>query len=172
MEYQIRLAGLEDLERLSDLWAAMVEEARRQVPDLAILPDSRGYFLQFAGVGIASQNAGIYLAKRGSELLGFVLGQIVTPEPPFLPEPYGYVAALYVIPDWRRKGIGGALMRSLTQWLAGRAIRRMELHTYVQNEEAFDFWRSVGFVVLGLRLGAKVIPPLNPRLCRQTKRPE
>lgn len=156
MEFRTRLAALEDLESLSRLWEAMVEETRRQSPGLEIAPDSGGYFLQFAGVGLVAGSCGVFLAEQGDRILGFVMGQVVKAEPPFRPESYGYIIALYVAPEYRVKGLGRALMGSMSQWFAGKSLQRMELHVYAQNRDALRFWEAIGFSPLGFRLGSTV----------------
>jgi GNAT superfamily N-acetyltransferase len=156
MGLRIRKAGLEDMEHIGILWETMVEELRRDIPDLNIMADSKGYFQRFAGVGILAGSACVFMAVSADGPEGFVMGQIITPEPPFIPEPYGYIVALFIREGWRGKGSGKALVRSLSEWFAGRGVRRMELHAYYHEENAVRFWQQLDFRPLGLRLGSPV----------------
>lgn len=156
MSLRIQIAGLDDLSAIGRLWESMVEELRREIPDLNIMADSKSYFEQFAGVGILAGSACVYMTVGENGPQGFVMGQIITPEPPFNPEPYGYIVALYVREEMRGKGGGKALVRSLGEWFARRGVRRMELHAYYQETKAVEFWSRMGFATLGLRLGSPV----------------
>lgn len=162
MALRIAKASLDDLESIGELWRIMVEELRREIPDLNIMADSKEYFQRFAGVGILADSACVFQATVGRQPVGFILGQIITAEPPFDPEPYGYIVALFVRQDLRGKGMGKALVRSVGEWFAGRGVRRMELHAYYQEKKAVAFWRRMGFAPLGLRLGSPVKSVLKP----------
>jgi diamine N-acetyltransferase len=55
-----------------------------------------------------------------------------------------YVEDVYVVPDWRGRGIGGAIFRTI----AGRALAmgcvRMEWSVLDWNQPAIDFYRAIG----------------------------
>ncbi len=53
---------------------------------------------------------------------------------------------VFVDPDWRRRGIGAALVARIVDVLRARGARRLEV---TANPHALPFYRSVGFVEVG-----------------------
>jgi RimJ/RimL family protein N-acetyltransferase len=66
--------------------------------------------------------------------------------------------AMYVVPQWRRKGIGRALLLSaleLARSVSG--IRQVNLCVNASNSQAIDLYKSVGFEVFGRERGAMLV---------------
>ena len=57
--------------------------------------------------------------------------------------PEALVLNVYVVPEWRRRGVGEALMRSLLTALAERDVRRIVLHA---SEDGRRLYERLGFV--------------------------
>ena len=57
--------------------------------------------------------------------------------------PEALVLNVYVVPEWRRRGVGEALMRSLLNALAERNVRRIVLHA---SEDGRRLYERLGFV--------------------------
>jgi ribosomal protein S18 acetylase RimI-like enzyme len=57
--------------------------------------------------------------------------------------PEAMVLNVYVAPDWRRRGVGEALMRALLDELAARHIRRIVLHAADAGRRLYE---RMGFV--------------------------
>ncbi len=53
--------------------------------------------------------------------------------------------------DWRRKGVGRALMTEALAWAPTAGIRRVELYVYARNAAAIALYEQLGFVVEGRR---------------------
>ena len=66
--------------------------------------------------------------------------------------PEAIVLNVYVEPDWRRRGVGEALMRKVLEALAERGIRRVVLHA---SAEGRGLYERLGFVATNeMRLSA------------------
>lgn len=57
--------------------------------------------------------------------------------------PEAIVLNVYVEPDWRRHGVGEALMRTVLEALAARGIRRVVLHASADGRRLYE---RLGFV--------------------------
>lgn len=55
-----------------------------------------------------------------------------------------WVAAVYVVPSFRRKGVGGMLLKKITARAAAMSIPRVYLYTHDQSE----FYKSHGWAIL------------------------
>ena len=55
-----------------------------------------------------------------------------------------YLEDLFVLPEWRGRGVGGALLKHLAHVAVSRACGRMEWAVLDWNETAIRFYRSLG----------------------------
>ncbi len=53
--------------------------------------------------------------------------------------------------DWRRKGVGRALMTDALAWAPTAGIKRVELYVYCRNEPAIALYQKLGFEIEGRR---------------------
>lgn len=75
----------------------------------------------------------------------------------FLTQPGIYLEDLFVLPEYRGRGIGGALIRQVARIAVDRGCGRLEWTVLDWNESAIGFYRH---------LGAAVLP--DWRVCRVT----
>ncbi|AFZ29274.1 Diamine N-acetyltransferase [Gloeocapsa sp. PCC 7428] len=75
----------------------------------------------------------------------------------FLTQPGIYLEDLFVLPEYRRQGIGKALIKYLAQLAIERDCGRLEWSVLDWNEPAIAFYR---------RMGAAILP--DWRICRVT----
>jgi ribosomal-protein-alanine N-acetyltransferase len=80
-----------------------------------------------------------------SVMVGFVIGLIE-------PDRTGHVVVLGVAPEWRRQGIGRALMAEVEEAFAARGIRTMHLEVRTTNNAARALYEQIGFAIAGRRL--------------------
>ena len=62
----------------------------------------------------------------------------------FLAKPGLYLEDLFVLPDWRGRGVGAALLRHLARIALERDYGRMEWSVLNWNEPAVGFYRRIG----------------------------
>lgn len=75
----------------------------------------------------------------------------------FLTQPGIYLEDLFVLPEYRRKGIGKAVIKYLAKLAVERGCGRLEWSVLDWNEPAIAFYR---------RMGASILP--DWRICRVT----
>jgi len=61
------------------------------------------------------------------------------------------VFSMWVDPDLRGRGIGGALLASVTTWAKAGGYRRLRLHVVETNREAVALYGRAGFTATGVR---------------------
>lgn len=154
MKFRIRCAELGDLDTLEQLWLQWMDEIKDEL-EIPLLPEAGTYFRNIAGTGIITGASPIYVAET-QEVQGFILGQTVTPQPPFQPETYGYINYLYIRPEARGQGLGQSLVRSLMASFVQRGLRQIEIHVYAANEQGYRFWQKIGMTPLGHRMGCRL----------------
>jgi ribosomal protein S18 acetylase RimI-like enzyme len=58
---------------------------------------------------------------------------------------YAHVFLLYVVPEYRRRGIGSALMRHAENWARTRGDRQIGLQVFQYNQPAITLYRQLGY---------------------------
>ena len=58
---------------------------------------------------------------------------------------------LMVAADWRRRGVGRALMLGAEEWARSAGVRKLELHVLPNNEAAISLYESLGYEREGVR---------------------
>jgi ribosomal protein S18 acetylase RimI-like enzyme len=87
----------------------------------------------------------ILVAKIRSEVLGYIIAEVVTRPPCFITSEYGSIIDLAVKEGHRRNGVGDALYSETLGWMQTKGVKRIELKVSVNNEGADVFWRKRGF---------------------------
>jgi aminoglycoside 6'-N-acetyltransferase I len=59
--------------------------------------------------------------------------------------PVGYIEGIYLLPEYRGLGLGGALTDAAAAWFASKGCRDMATDTEIDNEDAQEFWSELGF---------------------------
>jgi GNAT superfamily N-acetyltransferase len=62
-----------------------------------------------------------------------------------LPIKRGYIADFYILPEFRRKGIGRSLYKASIEWFASKGLLMAEMQYLATNEEGKIFWKEMGF---------------------------
>jgi GNAT superfamily N-acetyltransferase len=102
-----------------------------------------------------TRTAEVVLAFSGEAAIGFAL--FFTNFSTFLGRPGLYLEDLFVIPEWRRRGVGRQLLEHLAALAVERHYGRMEWAVLDWNAPAIGFYE---------RLGAQVLK--DWRICRLT----
>jgi len=82
------------------------------------------------------------IARIGGDAVGFAIW--FSTYSTFLSKPGIYLEDLFVLPDWRGKGVGGALLRHLARIALERGCGRIEWSVLNWNETAVRFYRNIG----------------------------
>jgi GNAT superfamily N-acetyltransferase len=90
----------------------------------------------------AKPTAEAVVARVGSDAVGFALW--FHNYSTFLAQPGLYLEDLFVLPAWRGRGVGAALLRHLARVASEQGCGRMEWSVLNWNESAIGFYRKMG----------------------------
>jgi [ribosomal protein S18]-alanine N-acetyltransferase len=66
---------------------------------------------------------------------------------------HGHIITMDVLKEFRRVGVGSALLAEVEKRLAGVGVRRVGLETATDNEPGIAFWQRSGFTSVGVKKG-------------------
>jgi GNAT superfamily N-acetyltransferase len=148
-EFTIRAATPTDVPVLFDLIQALAEYEKLSH---AVTGNTEALLDHLFG---AKPYAEAILVESAGQAVGFAL--FFPNYSTFLTKPGIYLEDLFVLPEFRRKGIGKAILQYLAQLAVERDCGRLEWSVLDWNEPAIAFYE---------KLGASVLP--DWRICRVT----
>ena len=136
IEVRIEAATVHDVPLLLSLIRALAEYER--MSDVVVATEARLRDSLF-GTNPCAEAA---IARVEGEAVGFALW--FQTYSTFLAKPGLYLEDLFVLPDWRGRGVGAALLRHLARIALERDYGRMEWSVLNWNEPAIGFYRRIG----------------------------
>jgi len=110
---------------------------------------------------IDDDNKDIIVAESENKLLGFVvIHKKFTPDITVLfDREYAVIDNIAVDKEYRRKGIGKALMKKAHKWARKKGITKIELNVFEFNKNALQFYKNLGYKTrsrkMAINLGRK-----------------
>jgi GNAT superfamily N-acetyltransferase len=143
----IRSATIEDVESLFDLIKALAEYEKLSHQVIGNVESLQKHLFS------KQVYAEAIIAELNYRSVGFAL--FFTNYSTFLTKPGIYLEDLFVLPEYRRQGIGKSLLNYLINLAKNRDFGRVEWSVLDWNKPAIDFYQ---------KMGAKVLP--DWRFCR------
>lgn len=100
------------------------------------------------------------VTEAGSAVTGYIVVRVVADE--------AEVLNLAVAPEWRRRGLGSALLLALIKELQSRQLASVFLEVRESNHAALDFYNNHGFLPTGRRT-AYYRDPVEDAICMVKK---
>jgi RimJ/RimL family protein N-acetyltransferase len=137
--FTVRAASPEDARGMSELFAATAAEGRWVLNEKVDVALRAGAFRET----IADPTVGVFVAEGD----GRVVGELIVRA-----SRYGYAdIGMDVAVDWRRRGVGTALMEACIDWAREQGLHKLCLEVFPHNEAGTALYRKMGFVDEGLR---------------------
>ncbi len=96
------------------------------------------YFSSKTPVWWVEVDSGVATAPVGCLWMGNAIDQVSGAR-------HAHIFMLYVAPEHRRRGIGGALVRHAEAWAKERGDRQIGLQVFVANQPALNLYRKLGY---------------------------
>jgi ribosomal protein S18 acetylase RimI-like enzyme len=94
------------------------------------------------------QTAGtVLVAEDDGRLIGYVClwGSVAPEDLDERPDPFSFMAELFVLPQYRCRAIGRRLVEEAERYAAGCGAYKVELKVLARNESALRFYESLGY---------------------------
>ena len=115
-------------------------------------------FMSFLTQRLDDEGMLLILGLAAGTPIGYALAFDVV-DHPFMPEwqRAGYITQFFVVPEYRRQGVGQLLFDSVMEWLASRGVTEVLLNVDVDNAVGDRFWRKNRFVPHRVRMKREVV---------------
>jgi len=141
----IRKAASSDVERIVELRLLLQEHVEKSNPLIwRITEEGMKLLKQKVEGDLADSNIQVLLAEADGEIIGYVQGE-VTCRSDYLPRTVGHVSLVYVVKQFRRKGVGRRLVKELCKFFNSNKVENLTVRYIIGNKEAERFWRRLGF---------------------------
>lgn len=140
----IRRAYSKDIDLICDLWSTLAEDQFQMDARFALSADARTRWRNDFPMWIRDRSHLILLAITGEGPAGFIHCRRFAPGAMFVEVPEVYIEALYVLPDYRRKGLGSEFVQMAREWSGALGVKRMRFNVLARNESAIRFWSNEG----------------------------
>jgi ribosomal protein S18 acetylase RimI-like enzyme len=158
MEVTIRRATAQDYEALCEIIEEVDALHREALPH--IFRESGGpvrervYILGL----LADEDHGLFVAEVEGQVVGFL--HVTVRDAPsisiLVPRRVAVVDNIAVQEEYRRAGLGRALMGRAERWARAKGSAEMELNVYEFNEAAIAFYESLGYEAFSRRMGRRL----------------
>lgn len=138
----IRPATLHDIPTLLKFEQGVINAERPFDPTL-IAGDIKYYDLELF---ITSPDVEFLVAEIDGELVGSGYARIKQSEKVYFDfERFAYLGFMYVLPQYRGRGINQAIIEELKKWSLKQGLTELRLQVYADNEGAIKAYEKVGF---------------------------
>ena len=140
-EIKIRKATLDDLEQLLVFEQSLIKFERSFDP--TVKPDPVNYYDLKAM--LTSLPIEVAVAELNNKIIGSGYARIDKSKPFLKHEHHAYLGFMYVLPEYRGKGINKQIIDHLKDWAASQNVNEFRLEVYYDNDSAIKAYEKIGF---------------------------
>jgi len=148
-EIIVRPANLGDMDRLLSFEQAIIESERPYDPALRSRGDVHYYDLENL---ITSPDVEVVVAETPGKIIGSGFARIESSEAYLKHREHSYLGFMYVVPEYRGKGVNKKIVAALEAWSVSQGVTEMQLEVYVENAAAIRAYEKSGYGGLILQM--------------------
>jgi ribosomal protein S18 acetylase RimI-like enzyme len=106
---------------------------------------------------IAATDVELVVAELEGKLIGSGYARIETAKPYLKHPQHAYLGFMYVVPEYRGKGVNKRIVEALAAWCISEKITELRLDVYNDNQAAILAYEKAGFKkhMIEMRLGLR-----------------
>ena len=144
----IRVALPEDVVAISKLWLKFMQYNAAFDSSFEVKPKVTASFAREIQDRLTDANYRIAVAEFDNELVGYCFSYVSKKPYFFKLGKFGFIGDLYVLDDYRRRGIGRLLVDDAHAFFQRRNVEQLELLVAAKNIETVKFWERLGYTKL------------------------
>lgn len=152
----IRKATLDDFEALKELKILSKEAELQYSETLKPIEETKERYLSYMRRDLTFEHRAIFIAEEKGGIIGSCL---VKHFKPLLISKYqkkGYISNVYVLEDYRRKGIAQKLISRAEEWLKENGVHHLALEIHIDNLPAINLYHKNGFKDYTVKMNKKI----------------
>lgn len=138
---KVRTATPADLERLFQFEQGIID-AERPFDDSIASGKVLYYNIEEF---ISAPHVEIVVAESDGEVIGCGYARIEKSKPFFRHQRHGYMGFMYVVAEYRGKGVNKMIMDALKSWVKSQGVYELRLQVYNDNLSAIQAYEKIGF---------------------------
>ena len=144
-DFTIRPGRKEDAAETARLWMRSAEEHTAHDRVYQTAPGAEKTMRRFLADVANSGYSFLFVAAAGDRTVGFISGELRQGSPTFLPRTWASVDDVFVEPEYRNRGMGRALLQSVSDWAQERGADGISLQVAAANARGRKFYEDLGF---------------------------
>ena len=143
-EYSVRTAKREDIDQISDLILRLKKLNEEFDPLYTVRQEAPEVVRKYVSESLERDDVIMLVADSIGRVVGVIRAEIRS-RVFYDPLMQGVITDLYVLPSYRRRGVGEALVSSLIKILKSRGIGLVSAEFPPMNKIAVEFYTNMGF---------------------------
>jgi ribosomal protein S18 acetylase RimI-like enzyme len=141
----IRRAKQEDFEDLKEIKLLSKKEEFKYSDSIRLVEENKEHYHKYLEKDLRYENRGLFIAIEKKKIIGMILAQYFKPLPISKYKKKGYISNLYILEQYRKKGIGKKLIERSLDWLKKNNTEYVSLEIHIDNEDAKKIYKKFGF---------------------------
>jgi ribosomal protein S18 acetylase RimI-like enzyme len=142
----VRRATPGDVERLIELWMQMWEFHRKLDARFEPSPMAALTMRHWLEGHLESPSSAVFsAADESGTVVGYILASILENLPIVQNPAFGFISEIAVDEKYRRRGVGGRLVRAAHEWIRSKGISSVEVNLAAANAASRAFWKKMGY---------------------------
>ena len=144
-DFTIRPGRREDAAEAARLWMQSAQEHTGHDKIYATAPGAERVMRRFLTDLTSSSHSFLFVAESGGRTVGFISGELREGSPTFRQRTWASVDDVFVEPDYRNRGMGRVLLKSVEEWAKERGADGISLQVAAANGRGRKFYGELGF---------------------------
>jgi ribosomal protein S18 acetylase RimI-like enzyme len=149
---KVRRIEYGELLEVSNLAMNFFSEPKVSDNSIIVCEENRNYWLELVYKLLAENREALIVAEENNKIVGYLLYKLDASYPFKVKEKWAYISDLYVLPEYRRRGIGNALINQMEEIVKKSGIYKVRLLVWGENTNALEFYKKLGFKIKGFLL--------------------
>ncbi|MEK7513880.1 MAG: GNAT family N-acetyltransferase [Patescibacteria group bacterium] len=155
MEFTVKKATTQNLAVIQSLNRKLFLSDSRFDPELLIdwaySKTGKNYLTR----SLTQPRAGAWIAEANGKIIGYLIGWIWIKRA-WRPIKTAELENMFVLPEYRSKGVGSALVKEFIRWCEKKKIKSVEVWTQYKNEIGKQFYQTNKFVPVSQKFERKL----------------
>lgn len=150
---KIREVNKKDASVLKELWIKSLKNEKQLNDNIDLKSEIKDFEKDFPKLFKKNK---YFLTENNGKVIGFIGGEIKIGGGFFKNKRIGAIHALFVVEEYRNKGIGAELIKTFVSWLKTKKAEIIELDVPSNNSAAIKLYKSIGFKEFIIRMRKKI----------------